>query len=415
MRLYFVNRFFHPDHSATSQMLSDIAFALAEQGQMVTVITSRLRYDSNEILPARETVRGVEVVRLATTAFGRGNLWGRSLDYITFYISAFLSLAKRLRRGDVVVAKTDPPLMSVVAAPAAWLRGAKLVNWLQDVFPEVAQAISGSRSWPKSFVFSVLRSVRNASLRAADRNVVIGTRMAELVADQGVARETISVIENWSDGRLVQPVAPSDNPLIRDWGLNGRFVVGYSGNLGRAHEFETFVAAMSELQQIAESDASPAAASRIVWLFIGGGALMDRLKTEVAARGISGVMFKPYQDREVMANSLSVADVHLISLRPELEGLIVPSKYYGICAAGRPTIFVGARDGEVARHLSRSGNGVQIDVGDGAGLARAVLGLASDAAGREKMGAAARAAFERDHDIDQAAGNWRRCIATLRD
>ena len=118
-------------------MLSDLAFDLARQGERVTVITSRQRYDApNVALPAKETIDGVEIFRVWTSRFGRQNLIGRSADYLSFYVTAAWTLLRLARRGDIVIAKTDPPMLSVIAAPIARLRGARLVNWLQDIFPD---------------------------------------------------------------------------------------------------------------------------------------------------------------------------------------------------------------------------------------------------------------------------------------
>ena len=142
MQLISLNRFFHPDHSATSQMLSDLAFGLARRGWHVVVITSRQRHDAPlEPLPARECVGGVKIVRIWTSSFGRGALFGRLLDYLTFYLSASAMLWRLARRLDVVIAKTDPPMLMIIAAPICRLRGAQLVNWLQDIFPETAQSL----------------------------------------------------------------------------------------------------------------------------------------------------------------------------------------------------------------------------------------------------------------------------------
>src|ERR1043166_3269501 len=172
MRLLFANRYFPPDHSATSQMVGDLAVHLAKRGHEVVAITSRQRYDdASARLARRERVNGVDVVRVATTRFGRGFLPGRALDYATFYLSAFFAILRRARRGDTVVAMTDPPLLSVVAALACALRGARLVNWVQDLFPEVATAL-GMR------VPGVMR-LRDWSLRRAAMNVALGERMAE--------------------------------------------------------------------------------------------------------------------------------------------------------------------------------------------------------------------------------------------
>ena len=136
MRVIFVNRFFHPDHSATSQLLSDLAFALAEAGLAVSVIASRQLYDdAARRLPARETVAGVCVRRVPSSRVGRRHLVGRALDYLSFYVSAAWCLWRCVRPGDVVIAKTDPPMLSALAVPIARRNGAHAVNWLQDIFP----------------------------------------------------------------------------------------------------------------------------------------------------------------------------------------------------------------------------------------------------------------------------------------
>src|SRR5882762_2651908 len=165
--LLFVNRFFHPDHSATSQMLSDLSFHLAERGWRVEVVSSRQRYDdASSKLSPHETVNGVEVRRVWSTRFGRGFLPGRAVDYATFYISAFFTLLRRAGRDTTIVALTDPPLISVVAALAAMLRGATLINWAQDLFPDVAEAL-GMRG------VRALRGIRDWSLRRAKVNVAL--------------------------------------------------------------------------------------------------------------------------------------------------------------------------------------------------------------------------------------------------
>ncbi len=408
-------------------MLSDLAFALAERGHSVQVITSRLLYDDvTARLPPRQAINGVSIVRISTSRFGRGNLIGRALDYLTFYINITFALFQHARRGDVVVAKTDPPMLSVVASPIAWLRGARLVNWMQDVFPEVATALDVGKGPFVKHAFAIARNFRNRSLETAESNVVLGDRMAEHVQRNGVSSQRIRIINNWIDGDLIRPIESSQNRLREDWELKtGTFVVGYSGNLGRAHEFETMVGAVEQLER--DNLSNPRAASEptatatdqhqqlaseisehddIRWLFIGGGAQMDRLKQEVKHRRFSSVTFKPYQPRENLAASLSVPDVHLISLRPELEGLIVPSKYYGIAAAGRPAIFIGDPDGEIARVLKRSDTGFAVEPGDSEGLAEKILMLASDPQLRHAQGARARALFEGEFDFPIALAAW---------
>jgi len=393
VKIVFLNRYFFPDHSATSQMLSDLAFHLATHGQLVHVITSRQRYDDPAAaLPRFEVVRGVAVHRVWTSRFGRDRLPGRALDYLTFYLSAATRLAGLLRKGDVVVAKTDPPLISVPAAFVAWLRSAKLVDWLQDLFPETAERL-GLR-FAAGPVGACMRWWRNRSLRAARTNVVVGERMRAVV--EGLATGSTEVIHNWADGSAIRPIAQASNPLRAAWGLEGKFVVGYSGNMGRAHEFGTIIDAAERLRGEAE----------IVFLFVGDGSQREALERKARARGLTNVLFQPYQSRVDLAESLSVADLHLVSLRPELEGLIVPSKFYGIAAAGRPAIFVGDHEGEIARLIAAHSCGLTVRVGDADALAETIRSLRDDPERVSAMGGAARHLLETRFDQRIAMNRW---------
>ena len=178
MRVLFVNRYFYPDHAPTGVLLSDLAFALSQQGVHVTVMTSRLRYDGGAALyRPSETVDGVEIHRVWTSRRGRSGLFGRGLDYGSFFLSSSWRLWRLARDADIIVAKTDPPLLSVLVAIIAKLRGARSINWLQDIFPDAAEALN-VRDDVGRRVFRVMRLLRNWSLRAARANVVVGETMA---------------------------------------------------------------------------------------------------------------------------------------------------------------------------------------------------------------------------------------------
>ena len=153
--------------------------------------------------------------------------------------------------------------------------------------------------------------------------------------------------------------------------------------------------------------------SEILWLFLGGGALHGAFASELRAHGLKSVVFKPYQPRDRLAQSLSAADVHLVCLRPELEGLIVPSKFYGIAAAGRPAIFIGDRDGEIARIVRRRDLGFAVDQGDGAGLAARVFALARDPHLCREIGARARRVCEAEFEKQIAIDRWELLLARL--
>jgi len=399
MRVLFVNRFFYPDHSATSQMLTDLARDLRSTGMDITVVTGRQLIDEPQAgLAVREQLDGIDVYRVWSTHFGRATLAGRGIDYLSFYLGAGWRLLRACRSGDVVVAKTDPPLISVIAGLVARLRGARLVNWLHDLFPEIAESLEVP--FIRGYLAGALRGLRNHSLRGARCNVVIGSRMAEQVMALGIPPERVTVIHNWCDGEEIQPQRIAGHWLREAWKLEARFVVAYSGNMGYAHEFDTILDAAQRL-----SDRSD-----IVFLFIGGGVQRERMEREVGDRGLTNVQFKSYQPREALSQSLSAANAHLVALLPRLEGLMVPSKFYAIAAAGRPVLFIGAGDGELARLIDERNCGFHVDVGAGEALAGCITALVADPGMAHRQGLAARRLFDERFDRRLASDAWRRVL-----
>ena len=401
VKLIFVNRYFHPDQSATSRILSDLAFHLATRHD-VHVVTSRQLYDDpGAIHPATENIRGVAVHRVRTSRFGRKALAGRTIDYAWFHLAAADRLIRLARPNDIIIAKTDPPLVSVTAAVAARVRGARLVNWVQDLFPEVVERLG---VLPRDGASAgVLRRVRDIALRQAATNVAIGSRMARRLEAVTNGSGKVRTIGNWTDDDALRPVSAAQNRLRRDWDLESRFIVGYSGNLGRAHEFKTLLNAAERLRD----------RSDIVFLFIGGGHGIDGLKAAFAERKLESLRVWPYQPQAGLDDVLSLPDVHWVSLRPELEGLIVPSKFYGICAVGRPVIMVGDTEGEIGSIVHDAGCGMAVAGGDDAGLAAAILRLRNDRALSDAMGRRARRLLDDRFSRSKALRLWQDLIGEL--
>ena len=401
--IVFLNRFYAPDHSATAQILTDLAVDLAARGRDVTVIASRAVYGQDQgLLPRRETIDGVRILRVPTPSRRHG-MQGRVLAYLLYLVFAPVAAWRIARRGTVIVVKTDPPLLSVPVAIAGRLRGAVLIAWLQDLYPEVAVAYGiGIARGP---IGRILRALRDASLRRCTRVVAIGALMAERVARCGVSPARITVIPNWSNDADIVP-AEDHSPALRVlWGVqNDAFILAYSGNLGRAHEYDTLLAAAIRLRERVD----------IVFLFIGGGHMSDALAARVADLGLSSFRFVPYQPLDKLSQSLATGDAHWISLRPEFEGLIVPSKVFGICAAGRAVIAVCAADGELARLLVPAAAGIAITPGDDAALADAIVALADDRPRTAAMGRAARALLDGDYTRAAAFARWRDLLDACR-
>ncbi|MGO9740807.1 MAG: glycosyltransferase family 4 protein, partial [Roseiarcus sp.] len=344
----------------------------------MNVITSRGLYDDpSASLPQHETHRGVEIHRVGRTRFGRESLGGRAIDYLTMYWSFARALARLAhQRGDVAVVKTDPPLLSCAIAPVARARWLEQINWLQDLYPEVAVELGVRALKP---VAPLVVALRDWSLKSSAHNVAIGELMARRLEARDIGN--VSVIANWCDDEIITPVARDGNSLRAEWGLRGKFVIGYSGNLGRAHEYETLLSAAERLRDDSE----------IVLLFIGGGHQTQALKSEAERRRLARMlMFRSYQPAHVLAKSLSAPDIHWVSLRPEMEGLIVPSKFVAVAAAGRATLAVSDPNGEVGALVARYDCGLAIKPGDGEALANAIRALKADPDRLARMGRNAR-------------------------
>jgi glycosyltransferase involved in cell wall biosynthesis len=221
--------------------------------------------------------------------------------------------------------------------------------------------------------------------------------MARKVELLGVSPPRIHVITNWCNDRKIQPFTQSENPLRQAWGLAGRFVLGYSGNLGRAHEFKTVLAAATRLRN----------EPHITFLMVGGGKRFDELSRVVRDQGLtSSFRFMPYQEVKMLPYSLAVADAHWLSLNPKLEGLIVPSKFYGIAAAGKPIIVIADKNREIARLVQQHGCGIVIAPGDAGALVDAILLLSNAPETVSEMGRRARAMLDAHFTRQKALERW---------
>ncbi|MBW2528796.1 MAG: glycosyltransferase family 4 protein, partial [Deltaproteobacteria bacterium] len=372
MRVLAVNQFYAPDISATSQLLTQLCTDLVGQGLDVGVIASRARYLGGDKLGARERLEGVDVVRPWSSSLGKGRMVHRLTDYLSFWVGA-VAQAAAIRRPDVILALSTPPMIAFGAALVAKARGIPLVTWVQDVYPDVAVAFGlFSEHHPASMALGALGRVAHG---ISCRSVVLSEGMARRVLAQGQRPERVRVIANWADGRAIRPVRSEDNSFRAAHDLQGRFVVLYSGNLGVGHDVATLIEAARLLEP---------SHPEVLLLFIGQGG--RRQEAERLAAGCSNVRFLPYQPVETLAQSLSAGDVHVASLREDLAGLLVPSKLYGVMAAGRPLLYVGPEECEVARVVRDHDIGWTGRPGRAAELARAIARAATEPGWAEERG-----------------------------
>jgi glycosyltransferase involved in cell wall biosynthesis len=385
-RLVFLNRFYWPDEPATAQLLTDLAESLAEKGRPVTVITSNP--DPGPV-PRDERRHGVQITRIASSRAKHPGVVGKTVDFATFHVGALWRLFRLCRRDDVIVAMTDPPLLGVGVGLIATLRGARLVHWVQDIYPEIAIELAG-HAWLRIF-----RPLRNRAWRAAQHCVTVGHDMGRVLAAAGVAESRRSVIPNWAPAGLAPPPPGPTEALRAAWNLTGKFVVAYSGNLGRVHDLDPVIA----LAALLRDDAA------IAFLFVGAGAQRAALESTVRAQRLPNVHFHPPQPRNALAASLAVGDVHLVTLRPGCESYVFPSKLYGVAAVGRPVIVIAPSQTELGRLVVDHGLGRAFDRTALAALAAEIRLLAGDPAECARRGSAALR-FAHTHRAAVGAECW---------
>ncbi len=400
-RLLFINQYYWPDHASTAQHLADLAESLASRGYECHVVCAQSRYQPGEPAPpAFEVHEGVHIHRVPATSLGRRSTLTRMADYLSFYVRAVVKAA-RLPRFDAVITLTTPPIIGLIGTLLRRLRGTPHVYWSMDLHPDASLALRRmSRrnplvrgfAWLSDFVY-----------RQADRVVVLGPYMADRVMMKGVRGERVSTIPVWSRRDEVYPVDRDANPLRESLGLADKFVAMYSGNLGLAHSFDEFLAAARRLR----------GRDDIVFLYVGGGPRVDEVRAAQEREGLTNVRLLDYMPRAELHRSLSVADVHLISMRREMTGIVVPGKLYGAMAAGRPALFVGPPHCEPADTIRRAGCGFTIAPGDVDGVVSALSKLSADPNLGRQMGQKGRIAFLASHEHNLCCYQWLEVVRSL--
>ncbi len=400
-RFLFINQYYWPDHASTAQHLTDLVESLAAEGHECHVVSAQAGYKPGAPRPAAfEIHNGVHIHRVPATSLGRKSTLRRMTDYLSFYARA-TALALRLPRFDVVVTLTTPPIIGLVGTMLRRLKGARHIYWSMDLHPDASLALGRmSRRNPAA---AWLAWLSDHVYRQADKVVVLGPYMADRILAKRVRPERVTIIPVWSRKDEIYPIPRAGHPLRAQLGLTDKFVAMYSGNLGLAHSADEFLEAARQLKDRDD----------IVFLFVGDGPRMAEVRAAQDAEGLSNVRFLDYFPREQLHASLSMADVHLISMRAEMTGIVVPGKLYGVMAAARPAIFVGPAHCETADTVRQSGCGISIRLGDTSGLVDALTTLAADPETVQRMGDRGRAAFLAHHERESCCEAWSKTIKDL--
>ena len=388
-RVLFVEQFYFPDGWGGAELPLHLTLHLARSGFDVEVICGTDQYAAVEgEPPADPRLQGIRIRRIPPLL--RGDIHRAKLARQIWFYMALGPLLLFSRPPDVFVAQTNPPLAVILVAAVAKIWRRPLVIIAMDIYPEVL--IAHGALGRDSLLGKILAGAFRWAYRCARRVVALGPVMSERLREKGVSKENIVEIPNWATGAAGVVRGP-DNRLRGQWDLADKFVLLYSGNLGFAHEFDTFLQAVAQAARSVPS---------LRLIFIGRGSRLEQVRERVRELRIEAIVrFSDLLPAQRLPESFGIAHLAIVTLQPGFEGLVVPSKLQGYMARGVPVFYIGP-DSDIDRFVTRSTGGVCYRCGDVEGVAAALVDLAGDPGRLRTLGIQARQFYE--HEFTESRG-----------
>lgn len=406
--IVFLNRSFYPDITATGQLLSEFCQDLVKRYDCrVTVIAARplIRERAageitfNRKFVKREAWEGVEILRVRSTVFAPNSFFKRVVNYLSYFFLAFFA-SFRIKRPDLVVTLTDPPIIGLVGLCIGFRFGIPFIVSVRDLFPEAARGLEYGKN---SIISLVLDYANRFFLKKADRVVALGEVMREkLIKEKGVFPQKVSIIYDWADTVNIRPL-PKDNAFSREEKISEKFVVMYAGNIGVSSGLTILVEAAHLLKGRKD----------IVFVIIGEGVMKNKLIGCARQYGLENIKFLPFQPKNILSEVFSSADIFVIALKDDLSGYSLPSKIYSIMASGRTFVASVGEDCEVSRMTVEFDSGITVAPEDSRALVDKILYLYEHREIRIRMGENARKAaafFDREKQVDEYVRLFKECL-----
>lgn len=335
MKITLLNQCFYPDVVATGQHLTDLAVALSERGHEVTVITSRRGYDDpQQRFKKRERWKGIDIVRLPSSALGKTARWRRAVDFATLLIAYVVRLAITPRQ-DVVVALTSPPLIAFLGSLFVRIKGGRFLYWIMDLNPD--EALAAGWLSEGSLVTRTLEGLQNFALARAETVVALDRFMSGRLVDKGIPLKRVKIVSPWPHADVPTFDAAGREAFRRRHQLDEKFVVMYAGNHSPCHPLNTLLDAAERLRHNQD----------VLFCFVGGGSEFAGVRQFANARELTNILCLPYQPRAELAALLSAADLHVVIMGEPFVGIIHPCKIYNLMRVGSPFLYIGPSQSHV--------------------------------------------------------------------
>jgi len=389
MKILLLNLYYPPDTSATAKMAQTVVDALCKKHE-VTVVCGRPSYDPSERRAWRlwqtEVNGNLRIIRVGSTTFPRFNMKKRVLNYLSYVL--FSVMRAPFVNCDAVIGMTDPPFEGIVAAFVAMLKNKPYIYNIRDMYPDMA--LGGSIVEP-GLLARIWEKMHRWALRRAAKVIVLGEDMKNRIFAKGIDVEKLEVVRDGTEVHGTEGETALDEDVLRAIRGQFSFVLLHAGNVGFYGAWGTLLAAAKELS-----------AENIGFVFVGEGARRDLLAAEAA--GIPNVKFLPFYASSKIPSVLAAPDAHLITIKRGLEGVVVPSKMYGILAAGKPIVAVAPPETDVVTLGTRLGFGIAAEPDHSAELIEKIRVLAGDPRRVRAMALAAKTAaqnFDRAKELEK--------------
>lgn len=359
-----ISQVYVPDPASVGQHVADAVAELARRGWHVVVYAAANGYDDpSKKYPRREVLNGVDVRRLPFSSFGKSSIAVRLLAQWLFLKQA-MHRALFLRNVRGIMVSTSPPFCGFAGALLSRLKGAPVKYWLMDLNPD--QMIAMGKIQEGSLPARVFDFINRMILRRSTDVVMLDRFMLERVQKKLDVKDKTHIMPPWPHEAEVVRLAHEENPFRKAHGLEGKFVVMYSGNHSPANPIDTVLDAAEKFRDD----------ERVVFMFIGGGGgkkqVEERLARQRSDGGKVNIRSMPYQPLDQIKYSLSAADAHIVSIGNDVVGIVHPCKVYGAMAVSRPILLLGPSPCHVSDLIEQHSIGWHIAHGDAAGAERVI-------------------------------------------
>lgn len=360
-KLLIYAHYFYPDVASTGQILTELSEGMKDVFDITVICvvpsysgTVEDKYKSKRVY--EENHNGIKVIRVRVPEFQKSNKMSRIKNLLAYFFNSLLATFK-IAKQDYIFTISQPPILGgVLGVLGKWIKGGRLIYNIQDFNPEQTMAVGYAKN---KLLLSTVMSVDKFSCKRADKVIVVGRDMQETLSSRFNNKKVPKnvFINNWINEKEIYPLEKNHEKIVKfkeKYNLQDKFIIMYSGNIGLYYDLENIIKVIGEFKDRED----------VIFAFVGDGTVKDKIETYVIENKLNNVTFIPYQDKADLIYSLNTADIHWVVNAKGIKGVSVPSKLYGVMAAGKPVLGVLDEGSEARLIVEECNCGVCIEPGN---------------------------------------------------